>query len=129
MGLSINLNNSILLILNNFLLVEQPLSSIKLGDKVLVKSTEKHSGGGATNSAVALVKMGVKTKILTKLGNDSDAKLIQQELNDYKIKNICQKKSKKRTDSATIISSIKEKDRIIHFNFLLFVVIYWHSDT
>ncbi len=99
---------------DNFLLVEPALSSIKLGDKVLVKSTEKHSGGGATNSAVALVKMGVNTKILTKLGNDSDAKLILQELKDYKIKNICQKKSKNRTDSATIISSIKEKDRIIY---------------
>ncbi len=100
--------------MDHFLAVDPKLSSIKLGDKILVKATEKHSGGGATNSAVALIKMGLKVKTLTKLGHDSDGKLIQDELKKYKIKNICLKLSKKRTDSATIISSTQEKDRIIY---------------
>jgi ribokinase len=100
--------------LDNFLTVEQPLSKIKLGDKVLVKSIEKHSGGGATNAGAALAKLGIKTKLLTKLGNDHDAEFIVKELKQYKLRNICLHHSKKNTDFSTIISSEKEKDRIIY---------------
>ncbi|MDP3699057.1 MAG: carbohydrate kinase family protein [Nanoarchaeota archaeon] len=98
---------------DTFLTVEQPFSSLKLGDKVLVKSVEKRSGGGATNSAAAVAKLGLKVKTLTKLGNDHDAGLILAELKALGIENICHSKSKQQTDLATIISSTKEKDRII----------------
>ncbi len=98
---------------DNFLTLKQKFSSIKSGDKVLVNSLERHSGGGATNSAAALSKMGLKVKILTKLGNDHDAEFVLKELKDYKIKNICRKSSKKNTDFATLLASNKEKDRII----------------
>ncbi|MBI2151272.1 carbohydrate kinase family protein [Candidatus Woesearchaeota archaeon] len=98
---------------DNMLTIEQPFSSLKLGDKVLVKSTETHTGGGATNSACALAKLSLKVKILTKLGNDHNAELILKELKENKIKNVCPCRSKKNTDTATIISSTKEKDRLI----------------
>jgi ribokinase len=100
--------------LDNFLTVNQPLSKIKLGDKLLVKSMEKHSGGGATNAAAALSKLGIKTKLLSKLGSDHDAEFILKELKQYKIKNLCLHHSRKNTDFSTIISSTKERDRIIY---------------
>lgn len=99
--------------LDTFLTIESSLSSLKLGDKVLVQSIEKHSGGGATNSAAALSKLGLKVKVLTKLGDDHDADFILKELKKYKVKNVCLHQSKKSTDAATILSSVKEKDRII----------------
>lgn len=100
--------------IDNFLTIGRPLSKIRLGDKVLVKSLEKHSGGGATNAAATLAKLGLKVKVLTKLGHDHGAEFILKELKDYKIKNVCLHQSKKNTDSATIISSTKERDRIIY---------------
>ncbi|MBS3123212.1 carbohydrate kinase family protein [Candidatus Woesearchaeota archaeon] len=98
---------------DNMLTMGQPFSSLKLGDKVLVKSTKTHTGGGATNSACALAKLGLKVKILTKLGDDHNAELILKELKQNHILNVCSCRSKKNTDTATIISSTKEKDRLI----------------
>ncbi len=98
---------------DTFLTIEQPFSSIKIGDKVLATSIEKHSGGGATNSAAALSKLGFKVKMLTKLGNDHDADFILQDLRKYHADNLCRARSVKKTDSATIISSAKEHDRVI----------------
>ena len=101
---------------DNFLTTNQKLQDIKIGDKVLVKSKETHTGGGATNSAAALAKLGLKVKILTKLGNDHEADLILKELKNYKIKQIKIRRSKKTTDSATIISSTRSRDRIAYVN-------------
>lgn len=98
---------------DTFLTIEEPFSSIHAGDKVLVKSVDKRSGGGATNSASALAKLGLKVKTLTKLGDDSDGDFILKELRDEGINNICHTRSRQKTDLATIISSTKEKDRII----------------
>lgn len=98
---------------DTFLTVEQPFSSLKLGDKVLVKSVGKRSGGGATNSASALAKLGLKVKTATKVGDDEDGDFILRELKADGIENICHNRSKQQTDLATIISSTKEKDRII----------------
>ena len=100
--------------IDTFMEVERKVAQIKLGDKVLVNKFEKHSGGGATNSAVALRKLGLKVKVLSKLGQDYDAEFIENELKGYKIKNICLHKSKHNTDAATIISSSLEKDRVIY---------------
>lgn len=101
-------------IVDSFFTIDQKVSTVKLGDKVLVEHLERHSGGGATNSAAALRKLGLKVKVLVKLGRDHDAELIKKELKEYKIKNICLNKSKKNTDSATIVSSAQEKDRVIY---------------
>jgi sugar/nucleoside kinase (ribokinase family) len=101
-------------VLDNFLIVDQSLKSIRLGDKVLVTKMEKHSGGGATNSAAALAKLGLKVKLLSKLGSDHDADFVVKEMKEYGIKNICLSRSKHNTNFSTLISSTKEKDRIIY---------------
>lgn len=100
--------------LDNFLTIDQHFGSIRLGDKVLVRGMEKHSGGGGTNAAAALAKLGLKVKILSKLGNDHDADFIKQEMRQYNIKNICLHHSRHNTDFSTLIYSIKDKDRVIY---------------
>ncbi len=100
--------------LDSFLKVETPLAKIKLGDKIIVSAIEKHSGGGATNSAVALAKFGLKVKVLTKLGEDYDGKFIAQELSSHKVDNICLHHSHNHTDTAVILDYVKDKDRVIY---------------
>lgn len=101
---------------DHFLTTEQKLSKIHLGDKILVKHQEIHSGGGGTNSAAALAKLGLKIKLLTKLGNDEYANLIAKEMKKYGIKLISKKRSHKTTDSSIVMSSVHEKDRIVYVN-------------
>ncbi|PIN73957.1 hypothetical protein COV20_02485 [Candidatus Woesearchaeota archaeon CG10_big_fil_rev_8_21_14_0_10_45_16] len=98
---------------DHFITTEQPLSSIKAGDKARVVSEELHTGGAATNTAACFSLLGLKTKILAKLGDDHEADFVKKDLQKYKIKNICKHHSRHHTDTGTIISSLKEKDRII----------------
>lgn len=99
---------------DTFLEVKTPFKNIHLGDKVLVSSLVKHSGGGAINSAVACSKFGLKARVLTKLGRDHDGDFVSQRLNQYKIKNICRRPSKQNTDSSSVIDYSPDKDRIIY---------------
>ncbi len=99
---------------DHFIAIEQPFSSMKAGDKILIKEAYTYSGGSATNSAAALATLGLSAKTLAKLGNDHDAEFIGKELKKYHVKNICRHHSRHHTDFSTIISSTKERDRIIY---------------
>jgi pseudouridine kinase len=101
-------------VVDHFLEIKPKFKDVNLGDKVLVDKLEVHSGGGATNVAAGLSKMGIKVKILTKLGNDKEADFILNEMKQYKVKNICLHRSKKSTNFSTLISSEKENDRVIY---------------
>jgi sugar/nucleoside kinase (ribokinase family) len=101
-------------VVDHFLETKEKFKEIRLGDKVLVNNLETHSGGGATNSAAALAKMGLKVKMLTKLGHDKEAEFILDEMKQYRVKNLCIHRSKKSTNFSAIISSEKEKDRVIY---------------
>ncbi|MDO8656303.1 MAG: carbohydrate kinase family protein [Nanoarchaeota archaeon] len=99
---------------DHFMTIEQPFSSIKAGDKILIKNAHTYSGGSASNAAAALSMLGLNVKMLAKLGEDHDAEFIVQEMKRYQVKNICMHRSKHHTDFSTIMSSTKEKDRIIY---------------
>jgi ribokinase len=99
---------------DSFLEVDTPFQKVRLGDKILVNSIIKHSGGGAINSAFTLAKIGLKVKVLTKLGNDHDAEFIHKKLSQHQIKNICKSASKNPTDASSIIDYSANKDRIIY---------------
>ena len=99
---------------DHFLTIHQRFSSVHPGDKVIVDDLQTYSGGGATNAAAALSRLGVDAKVLTKLGNDHDAGYVLKDLQKYHVSNISLHHSQKNTDFATIISSAKEKDRIIY---------------
>ncbi len=98
---------------DHFLTVEQPLSTAKVGDKILVKSMEMHSGGGATNVAAGLARLGIRVNVLVKLGSDHDAEFVLKELRKYNVRYLPLPPSRNSTDSSTIIYSTIEKDRII----------------
>ncbi|MDP3989918.1 MAG: carbohydrate kinase family protein [archaeon] len=89
-------------------------SSVKLGDKILLDTVEKFSGGGATNSAAAFSVLGLRTAVVTKVGDDEEGDFVEREMRvDYGVKNLCQHRSHKKTDLAFIVTSLKEKDRVI----------------
>jgi len=98
---------------DNILQTHLPLSEIKIGDKALVDKMEVHSGGGATNAGVALKLLGVRVKIIAKLGQDHAADIVLKELKHYHLQNLCLHRSRKNTDYAVLVSS-KGKDRIIY---------------
>lgn len=98
---------------DHFLKVETPFSQVHLGDKIKTSELAIFSGGGATNAGAALAKLGVKTKILTKLGHDHAADIVEKELRQFGVQNVCKTRSRKNTDSSTVLSFSKEKDRII----------------
>ena len=98
---------------DHFLKLETPFSKVHLGDKIKTAELATFSGGGATNAGAALAKLGVKTKILTKLGNDHAADIIEKELRSFSVQNLCKTRSRKSTDSSTVLSFAQEKDRII----------------
>jgi len=87
---------------------------IKLGEKVLISHLEKHTGGGANNSATALRKMGIRVKVLIKVGNDHDGELIENQLRKDGVKCLKVTDKKERTSFSSIMSSTKEKDRTIY---------------
>lgn len=50
------------------------------GDKVEVESFQVHTGGGSSNTAVGLARLGFKTAVIAELGKDSFAKLVSEDL-------------------------------------------------
>jgi ribokinase len=101
-------------VIDNLLTIHQKLKSITYGSKVLVRHFETHTGGGGSNSAVALSKLGLKVAYLGKLGEDNHAHIIEKELKLNKIKILNKNKSQINTDEAFILNSEQEKDRIIY---------------
>jgi len=56
------------------------------GSKLLINELHTFSGGGGTNSAVALARMGLKTAFLGVLGEDMNSEKILNELKKEKIR-------------------------------------------
>lgn len=100
--------------LDTFLTIHQKLSSVTYGSKILIKHLETHTGGGGSNSAAALAKLGLKVGYLGKLSKEDNSKLIRQEFHQNKIKILNQKRSFLPTDQAFILNSEQEKDRVIY---------------
>jgi ribokinase len=84
------------------------------GDKILIDELDYGTGGGGTNSAVALSRLGCKSAFLGKTGSDHNAERILSELRKENVSVIPVKKSKLRTSFSVILESCKEADRIIY---------------
>ena len=78
-----------------FMRVEEDLTKLKLGEKVLVDYLDIETGGGGTNSAVALSRMGLKVKYLGRLGKDEFAEMVKNNLNSENVEVIRTKPDKK----------------------------------
>lgn len=61
------------------------LCIIARGSKIEVDAIEYYTGGGATNSAISLSRLGFDVTTFCKVGNDNQANAITQELTQEKI--------------------------------------------
>lgn len=98
-----------------FLTIHQRLKSVSYGSKVLVKDLEMFTGGGGTNAAVALSRLGLNVGFLGKVGDDHNGEMILKELEKEKVKVLKTKLSKKHmTSLSMILKSELEQDRVIY---------------
>ncbi len=97
-----------------FAVISKKVKQISIGDKVLIDDLDIEVGGGGVNSAVALRRMGLKTAFLGKLGHDHNAFKILHELKKEHVKIIKTAPSKEKSSYSFILTSTKEKDRIIY---------------
>lgn len=81
------------------------------GFKIVVKDLWFATGGGATNTAMAFTKLGLKTGFLGKLGRDGNAKTILKELKKSKI-DFLGTRGKEPTGYSVVVNS-KKKNRTI----------------
>lgn len=98
-----------------FATVHEKLRSVSYGQKVLVKDLEVFTGGGGSNAAVGLARLGLKSAYLGKLGKDGAGETILAEFKKEGVKAIPVKSS---SDAPTAISFVlkseQERDRIIY---------------
>ena len=91
----------------------EELIAFPLGSKLLISELNITTGGGGTNSAVALARLGFKTAFLGKLGEDSNAHFVMSALSDEGIDFIggC----KGQTGVSMILDSIADDRTILAF--------------
>ena len=91
----------------------EELIAFPLGSKLLISELNITTGGGGTNSAVALSRLGFKTAFLGKLGEDSNAHFVMRALSDEGIDFIggC----KGQTGVSMILDSIADDRTILAF--------------
>ncbi|MBI2573347.1 carbohydrate kinase family protein [Candidatus Woesearchaeota archaeon] len=100
--------------LDHVLTTSQKFSQTKEGDKVLLSNKSLYTGGAATNSAMALVKLGLNVGVVSKVGNDHDGEFVLQELTAHKIAFLTKNKSLHATSSSYIVVSDADHDRVIY---------------
>ena len=98
-----------------FATVHEKLKSGSYGQKVLVKDLEVFTGGGGSNAAVGLARLGLKSAYLGKFGKDGARETILSEFKKERVEAIPVKFS---SDAPTAISFVlkseQERDRIIY---------------
>src|SRR3990167_2097966 len=82
------------------------------GDKILIKNSKIELGGGGLNTSVAFARFGLKTALITAVGDDANGEKIQQKLKQEKIK-FLGKIDKKEITGYSVVLDSKEKDRTI----------------
>lgn len=97
-----------------FIRSQKKVSSVKLGEKVLIDKLDFETGGGGTNSAVSLSRMGLNVGFIGKLGSDHNRDLILKELDKEHVFVLNKKYSNEKTSLSVILTSNLENDRIIY---------------
>ena len=88
--------------------------SYPAGSKILVNDLKFDIGGGATNTAVAFSRLGLKTGCICKIGNDNNGQDVLDMLQKEKIK-FLGSKSKERTGYSIILDSKNNGRTILTF--------------
>ncbi len=90
---------------------EEVFLSYPAGSKILINDLNFFTGGGGTNSAVSLARLGLKTAYLGNLGDDENGELIKTLLKKDKI-DFIGTISKEKTGYSVVLDSM-ETDRTI----------------
>jgi len=95
-------------------LTAQRYLAFEYGAKIKIDEAFLSFGGGAGNTAITFSKLGLKTAVLSRVGNDRDAKMIAENLTKKKINTSLLQFDKKRPSGFSFIVSTdkKEKDHI-----------------
>ena len=84
--------------------------------KIPITNSFQSLGGNACNVAVAAKKLGLKTAILTTLGDDSNGKLILDELNKFKINTDLVNTELKKQTRYSIVLNFKGERTILSYH-------------
>lgn len=91
----------------------EELIAFPLGSKLLINELNITTGGGGTNSAAALARLGLKTAFLGKLGKDTNGEFVQQALSDEGVDFIG--RCEGQTGVSMILDSIADDRSILAF--------------
>jgi len=91
---------------------EEEMIAYPCGSKLLIKNLDFLTGGGGTNTAVALSRLGLNVAYLGRIGRGSNSGLIKKMLKKEKVKFIGTSSKKFHTGYSVILDSI-EGDRTI----------------
>ncbi|MBN1544833.1 carbohydrate kinase family protein [Candidatus Woesearchaeota archaeon] len=95
-----------------FVSVPFDLDQIKHGSKSLINEIKLLTGGGGTNVAVGLSRLGLRTGIVCEVGDDLSAHIIKNELAKEGVDFLVKQHSRHQTAYSVIIEA-KGKDRAI----------------
>ena len=91
-------------------LTEQVLLGFEYGAKIKSEEVCFNFGGGACNTAATFSKLGLKTSVCSRVGNDTDGKLIISNLKKRKISvDLIQLDKQKRTGFSLVVVNEKSK--------------------
>ncbi len=93
---------------------QETLIAYPSGTKILITGLDFHTGGGGTNTGVAFSRLGLKTAFLGKLGKDSNAGLILDELKKEKI-DFIGVTGKEQTGYSVVLDSVEDDRTILTF--------------
>jgi ribokinase len=87
-------------------------NEIKHGSKLLVDDIQLLTGGGGTNVAVGLARLGLKTGFIGEVGPDLSASMIRHEMKKERVDFIAKQHSRHQTAYSVVLEA-KGKDRAI----------------
>ena len=91
-------------------LTEQALLGFEYGAKIKSREVYFNFGGGACNTAATLSKLGLKTAVCSRVGNDTDGEFIISNLKKRKISaNLIQLDKQKRTGFSLVVVNKNKK--------------------
>jgi ribokinase len=95
-----------------FVSVPFDLKSITHGSKNLINEIKLLTGGGGTNVAVGMSRLGLKTGLICEVGDDHSAYIIKNEMQKEKVDFLVKQHSRHQTAYSVILEA-KGKDRAI----------------